>query len=136
MQARALVEQGRLQRNGGDLAEAERSYTRAAELWRGVDAAKYAHALRHVADIARENGRLDVAEAGIAEVVALYRVQPPAGLNGLLEMGNALRVYALITEQQGNREHARKLWEEVAPLYRAVGVKESIEEAEAHLTQL
>ena len=136
MRARALVEQGAMQRQGGNLAAARGSYARAAEIWRGVDAAKYAHALRHVADVARQEGQLETAETAIAEVVGMYRERAPGGPQAGLEMANALRVLALVKQQMGSKAAARALWQETLPLYRAAGVKAGVEEAEKRLLEL
>jgi hypothetical protein len=87
-----------------------------------------AHALRHVADLARELGEVVEAHRSASEAVAIYR---PLGEPHAPDLANALRVLALA--QEAKLEDATETWREARDLYRACGIDAGVAECDAHL---
>ncbi len=132
--AQELIDTGYAARREGDLSHALEVYTAGAEQLRTMEQPiRLAHALRHVADIQRELGLRDEAEANYAEALAIYRGQPAASK---LDLANTLRGYALLMESLGDTGNARDMWSEAGELYRAVEVQSGVDEAERQLTLL
>jgi len=92
------------------------------------DALGRAHALRHVADLARELGDVDEARSAAAEAVEIYR---PLGEPHRLDLANALRMFALA--QDAKSEDATETWREARDLYRSCGIAAGVIECDAHL---
>lgn len=132
--AAEAMSRARVARNAGDLARARAEYAAAAEAHReGSDLLGYALAIRHVADILREEERLAEARPLYEETLELYRsnLKTP-----LLDMANALRPHALLLEAEGDREGARKSWEEAKVLYGALRIEAGVQECAMHLAGL
>ena len=72
---------------------------------RHARALRYAHAVRHVADIDREAGSKEKAETGYADAMAVYRGEPGASK---LDVANALRGYALLRQERGGRDQRER----------------------------
>jgi tetratricopeptide (TPR) repeat protein len=103
-------------------------------LYRGLDSPLVlAHTVRHVADILHNQVQFDLATPHYEEALAIYRAHsetPP------LDLGNALRGYALTLEETGKPDVARELWMEAKALYSQVGVAAGIAEADARIARL
>ena len=129
--AEALIEEGRAARNAGKLDLALERYRGGAEtLRRMVQLQRLAHTVRHVADIERQMGSLDAAEADYFEALAIYRDD---ARTGQLDLANTLRGYALLREQCGDLESAREMWREAKKLYAECGVEAGVDEANRRL---
>lgn len=83
---------------------------------------KTAHTLRHAADIYRERSTRDESERLYVEALEIYRDHPGTPP---LDLGNAIRGYALLKEDTGDRAQALALWREVNDLYELAGIAES-----------
>jgi len=128
------VSQGRQARNDKNFPEARAHYAEAATIYRNQnDSLAYAHTLRHIADIYRQESKLAEAKPLYEESLELYRSNLDTKL---LDLANTVRPYALLNEEQGDCELARKLWEEARNLYGSLRVDAGVSECEAHLVQL
>lgn len=91
-----------------------------------------AHTIRHLADLYRHLGNTDEAARCGTEGLDLYRrfadAAPP------LDLANAVRSMALISEMTGDRDDARALWEEAKTLYGRCGVASGVAESDEQLT--
>lgn len=84
-------------------------------------------------DILWEEGRLDLAEPCYHEALQIYRAgrrTPP------LDLANAIRGLAILKEDTGVTEEAKRLWAEARSLYAAVDIKEGVAESSARLARL
>jgi len=129
----AAMLRGRQARHEGDLAFAEQSYAEAVKIAEeaGEDLLK-AKALRHVSELNRDLGRVELAQTAGVEAVTIYRAKaesPP------LDFANALRVTALAYQSAGKGPDARAAWSEARLLYADVGVSAGVAECDAHLNQ-
>jgi tetratricopeptide (TPR) repeat protein len=116
-----------VERNLRELDSAEEHYRASAEIYRGLDMPlKTAHTLRHAADIQRERGTRNEPERLYAEALEIYRSHPETPP---LDLGNAIRGYALLKEDTGDRVQALALWREVKDLYELVGIDAGIAES-------
>jgi tetratricopeptide (TPR) repeat protein len=113
---------------------AEAHYRKAAELFRALgEPLRTAHNMRHVADILRHQGRTAEADDLYCESIAIYRNSedtPP------LDLGNALRGYALLKEDTGSRREALELWQQVHPIYLQVGIDAGVAESQRRIDYL
>jgi hypothetical protein len=120
-------------RRQGRLSDAKALYEEAAESFlREQQPARWAHALRHAAELAVRTGD---AVDGLREaqaVIAHYRSSPPH----TLEMANAMRVLALAEAAAGERDNACVHWSEARALYVDVGVVDGIVEADRRVAAL
>ena len=118
----------------GELEEAAERYGEAIAALRALDDVedrlRLAHTVRHLGDVTREQRRMEMAVACYNEAIGIYRADH-ATLP--LDLGNALRGYALLREELGDHAAARLVWEEVLKLYTEVGVQAGIDEAETRL---
>jgi len=132
--ATEAVSQGRRARNDRNFPEARAHYAEAAKSYRNEnDSLAYAHTIRHIADIYRQESNFAEAKPLYEESLELYRSNLDTKL---LDLANTVRPYALLNEEQGNSDLARKLWEEAKNLYGSLRVDAGISECEAHLVQL
>ena len=116
-----------VERNLRDLESAERHYRKAGDLYRRLDnLLKTAHTMRHAADILREQGKRDESELLYTEALEIYRNHletPP------LDLANAIRGFALLHEDQEDREQAVCLWQEAGKLYEMTGIEAGVAES-------
>jgi len=127
----ALEGVGQIERDSGRLETACARYLEAIEVCRDAnDPLRLAHALRHVADIDLERGENEAAARSASEAVEIYRQHPEVSS---LELANALRVWALAQETEGNSVGAASVWLEARRLYEAEGIDEGVRECEAQL---
>lgn len=132
--ARALTGLGQIERDLGRLEAALEDYSEAVWLYR--DTGKplvLAHTIRHVGDILRNQNQLAQAASHYEEALGIYRAHPETPP---LDLGNALRGYALLQAGLGEMGAAKDLWLEARALYGEVGVQAGIDEADAQLARL
>ena len=128
--AAEIVELGRKARNAGNIADALKFYNAAVEAFESEgDPVKAEHSRRHSADLQLELGQIDEARESIGKVIAYYR----ANGTGTLEMGNTLRIAALVEAAAGDTETARGFWVETLARYEEVGVQAGIDEVRRRL---
>lgn len=128
---RALAQ---LERDEGHLEAAADRYRAAVSVCRrGASDNMLAHTLRHLADVYRSLGWLDEAEPAYLEALAFYRAHKGASR---LDLANAVRPYALLTQRLGRDAEARHLWREARALYAEAEVAEGVAEADKHLQEL
>lgn len=132
--ARSLTGLGQIERDLGNFKNALAHYEEAVALYRNLDnPQRLAHTIRHVADIQIDAGSLGEAEPNYDEALAIYRTDdrtPP------LDLANALRGFALLQERKGEREAAKRVWEEARDLYAAVNVEAGVEESSQRIAAL
>ena len=92
-----------------------------------------AHALRHRADILSHLKRFDEAEQYYHEAIEIYRKQTNTHPG---QLANALRGYALLSEQIQQLKRAVTTWKEIKSLYEACQVPEGVLEANHKINQL
>lgn len=125
---------GRRARDQGHFAAARQRYAEAAAAYREQnDTLAYAHTIRHIADIYRQESNFIAAKPLYEEALELYRSNVATKL---LDLANTVRPYALLNEELGNFPLAKTLWEEARCLYTSVRVDAGISECEDHLAQL
>ncbi len=134
LRAKLYEELAYSERSLRELDAAREHYLRSSEIYRSLEnALKTAHTMRHAADILREQGQLEQAESLYGEAIEIYRQQketPP------LDLGNAIRGYALLKEETGERVQALKLWREARELYELVGIDAGIVESGKRIKSL
>jgi len=130
----SFLSSARQARAAGRVADAQHDYERAAELARTVgNNQALAHALRHISDIDRENGRPVEAFAAGRNAVEIYRAL--AG-TPRLDLANALRLTGLAAQAPGEIDEAFSIWREARLLYVQAGVQAGVEECEIHLSRI
>jgi tetratricopeptide (TPR) repeat protein len=132
--ATEAISDGRQARNEGNFPIAREHYAKAAKIYREQnDLLAYAHTIRHIADIYRQERNSSKAKPLYEEALELYR----SNLNTkLLDLANTVRPYALLNEAQGNLGLARKLWEEARILYGSLRLVAGVSECDTHISQL
>jgi tetratricopeptide (TPR) repeat protein len=131
---RALKGLGQIHRDGGDRAKALELYREATTVCREIDdPLLLAHTVRHVADILQDEGRVEEAAPLYEEALAIYRAEPET-ID--MDLANALRPYAILTESFGEKGTAIALWTETRQLYEKAGILPGVHEADAHLETL
>jgi tetratricopeptide (TPR) repeat protein len=134
MTAADLIEQGRAQRNAGNLASAAGSYRHAVELLRAANQPlRLAHTIRHVGDILQDAAKLTEAEPCYEEALSIYRPHPDTRP---LDLANAIAGHARLAEKLNRRQHAILLWKDAYDLYTSCGIEAGIEEAGSRLGDL
>jgi tetratricopeptide (TPR) repeat protein len=124
--ANELVERAKEAHKQRLTGEALVLYAQAAEASRREgELMRWAHSLRHAAELALQMGEVDDARRDIGAVVSFYKVRDVADL----EMANALRVAGLAGQAAGDFEGATASWKQALGLYERVGVAEGVAEA-------
>ncbi len=132
--ARAYTELGRVERDLRETNSALHHYEEAAVVYRRIDEPlRLAHTERHVGDILREDGQLQLAGPRYREALEIYRAHPETTP---LDLGNTIRGFALLQGEIGEREEAVTLWREARELYAAVSVQAGIDECDAQIARL
>jgi tetratricopeptide (TPR) repeat protein len=132
--ARALTALGLIERDQGQNDASLRHYEEAVTIYRAAgDPFKLAHTIRHIADILRATGRVELAEPRYDEALALYRSRPETPP---LDLANAIRGLGLLKSDSKMNEAARALWEEARELYAAVNVEAGVVESNRRLAML
>jgi tetratricopeptide (TPR) repeat protein len=131
---KALKALGQIERDLGNREAALPLYEEAVALCRkDDDLLALAHTVRHVGDIDREAGRADVAEPCYLEALAIYRGHAQTEP---LDLANAIRPLAILRDEAGAVEEAKRLWTEARDLYAAVKVAPGVAECSARLARL
>jgi tetratricopeptide (TPR) repeat protein len=126
----ALKGLGQIERDLGHGDTARPLYEEAVAICRGLDDPLIlAHTVRHLGDIHQDAGRAEMAAPCYHEALELYRGNeqtPPADLANT----------AILTDDGGRVEEAKRLWEEARDLYAAANVPEGVAESSARLARL
>src|ERR1043166_5916988 len=112
---RALKGLGQIERDANNGAAALALYEEAVALCREEgDALMLSHTVRHVGEIHREGRRDDLAEPFYNEALSIYRRDSQTLP---LDLANTIRPLALLKENAGEVEEAKRLWAEARDLY-------------------
>ncbi len=132
--AATAISQGRQARDSGNFRTARAHYGEAARIYNDQnDTLAYAHTIRHIADIFRQEFNLGEAKPLYEQALELYRND----LNTkLLDLANTVRPYALLNEEQGNFSLAKVLWQEARNLYGSLRIEAGVSECDGHISQL
>src|SRR5438309_6681598 len=131
---RALKGLGQIERDLDNGAAALTLYEEAAALCRKEgDALMLAHTVRHVGDIHQEGGRDDLAEPCYIEALSIYRRD---NQTLPLDLANTIRPFALLKENAGEVEEAKRLWAEARDLYAIANVAPGVAESSRRLVRL
>ena len=131
---RALKGLGQIERDLGHGDTARPLYEEAVAICHKLDdPLALAHTVRHLGDIYLDAGRREMAEPCYNEALAIYRgdERTPS-----LDLANAIRPLAILKDDAGSVEEARRLWEEARSLYAAANVRAGVEESSARLARL
>ena len=132
--AQALKKLAQIKRDLGRGDAARALYEQAVAIYRQEGGGpELAHTMRHLGDVHRHAGNAELAEDCYLEALALYRSQkatPP------LDLANAIRPLAILKDDAGKVEEARRLWEEARELYASVNVEAGVAESSARLARL
>ena len=132
--AAEAIAKGYQARKEGNLSLALKHYAEGAGLLREHnDFFAYAHAIRHVADIYRQQTKFLEAKALYEEALEIYRSSLDTKL---LDLANTVRPYVLLNEELGNLESAGELWSEARNLYASLRIHEGVAECGAHADRL
>ena len=132
--AQALTGLGQLERDLGNYEAAIEHYRQAEDIYRRLPfPLKLAHTIRHSGDILQTMGNPGVARLAYVEVLKIYRAHPETQR---LDLGNALRGYALLMAGLGESEDALELWIEARELYLQVGVQAGVDEGDRWIAKL
>ena len=94
---------------------------------------RFAHAIRHLADILRHVGSAAEAAHYYEEALKVYRQHSESRP---LDLANTLRGFALLKGGIGESEGANSLWQEARSLYESVHVQAGVEESEREIARL
>lgn len=130
----ALKGLGQIERDLNNDEAALELYEQALVLCRDADdPLLLAHTVRHVGDIHQDIKRDDLAAPCYAEALAIYRGEPETTP---LDLANAVRPFALLKENAGEKEEAKRLWAEARDLYAASNIQQGVAECSRHLQRL
>ena len=129
--AHDLNEAARDARRRGCNSEALNLYHTLAELQRAGGASLgEAHALRHIADIQLDSGRLDDARRNYERALDIYK---RVGDAHSLDMANARRGYAILLDELDDPDGAVREWRAARNVYSACGIEDGVRECDQHL---
>jgi tetratricopeptide (TPR) repeat protein len=132
--AKALAGAGQIERDLQNGAAALQCYQQAAAIYRDLaDDPRFAHTIRHVGDILLEQGAIEEARPCYEEALGIYRQQ---ATTSPLDLANAMRGFALLREQAGEREQAKALWQEARIVYEYAGVQPGVQESDVRIARL
>ena len=132
--AHVLRELGELARDRQDLQDAQARYDESVALLRASnDRLKLAHTIRHLGDVHAERQHWPEAERCFVEALEFYRSHPSPGA---LDLANAIRSYAALKTETGQREQAQALWAEAGKLYESEGIAAGVRECQRRVDQL
>jgi tetratricopeptide (TPR) repeat protein len=130
--AEALCGLGQADRDIGNLEAARLHYAGAAVLYREIGPpARLAYAIRHEADLLREESRPAEAEPLYLEAESIYRQQ---GEEAALDLANTLRGLASVNESLAKPDASRPLWQEARQLYARCNVEAGVAECDRRLS--
>ncbi len=129
----ALKGLGQIERDLGHGDAARPLYEEAVAICRKLDEPlALAHTVRHLGDTHRDEGRAGMAETCYLEAIELYRGHEQTSL---LDLANAIRPLAILMDDAGRVEEARRLWEEARDLYTTTNAREGVAECSARLVR-
>ena len=132
--AQALKSLAQIKRDSGHADAARLLYEEAVAIYREERGPlDLAHTIRHLGDVHRHEGHAKLAEDCYLEALALYRDRQETPS---LDLANAIRPLALLKDDAGEVEEARRLWEEARELYAGVNVEAGVAESSARLARL
>lgn len=132
--ARALVGLGKAERDLKNNAQAVLHYREAASIYRNLpDPLRFAHTIRHVGDILRNQGSVEQARPCYEEALTIYRAHSETPT---LDLANAIRGFALLLGETKETEQAVSLWREARTLYDAVNVHAGVQESDDQIKKL
>src|SRR2546428_14036791 len=98
----------------GNWAYVLKSKLAVASARRGEDSLRLAHSVRHLGDAYYYAGRWALAEPCYVEALSIYRED---NKTLPLDLANAVRSLAVLKDDTGASDEARRLWQEVHNLY-------------------
>jgi hypothetical protein len=126
-----LMQRAKDERRAGDVAAAEASYAEAASLAQTQELPHLrAHALRHVAELAVEQGAGQRALDAAEEAVAIYASDPGTHR---LNVANAHRGRALAFAALGRDADSAEDWRAARDTYEALGIDAGVAECDRRL---
>jgi tetratricopeptide (TPR) repeat protein len=132
--AKSLTGLGQIERDLKNNAQALQRYREAASIYRSLpDQLRFAHTIRHVADILRNEGSIEQARPCYEVALRIYREHTETSP---LDLANAIRGFALLRADAGETEQAKGLWQEARSLYRAADVEPGVQESDAQIERL
>ena len=132
--AQALSGLGQIERDLGKIQPCSQALQRCRCLRRAQDdPLLLAHAIRHIADILRDQRQFAKAAPCYEEALDLYRKHEPTPP---LDLANAIRGYALLKADIGDPEEATFLWHEAMALYAEAGVQAGVTESQSQIAFL
>ncbi|MEA2695112.1 MAG: hypothetical protein QOJ16_4499 [Acidobacteriota bacterium] len=132
--AQVLRDLGELERRLPDADAARQHYEEAVAIFRELDEPlQLAHTVRHLGDVHYESGRVRLAEPCYHEALELYRDHEHTRS---LDLANAIRSLAVLKDDAGEPEEARRLWQEAHDIYVAFDVPAGVAESAARLARL
>jgi tetratricopeptide (TPR) repeat protein len=132
--ASALTGLGQIERDLDHELVAVQHYREAAHILKaGPHRLRFAHTVRHLADLLREGGSAVESAVCYEEALRVCREHPETPP---LDLANALRGFALLTGGVGDNQEANLLWQEARSLYELVNVQAGVQESERHMARL
>lgn len=125
---------GHMERDQQALHKALLMYNKALGEFRKIsDDLKVTHTVRHIADLQQALGQNHIAEENYQMVLTNYR-KNEATTN--LDLANALRGFALLQEDLGNKSEAKDAWTEARSMYLSANIQAGVAECDGHLVKL
>lgn len=132
--AEGLTGLGQIERDLNHLDKALEAYSEARVIYRGGNhTLTLAHTIRHLGDIHTEHGDLAAAEPCFVEALSIYRNHPETKP---LDLANALRGYAVLKQNTGQKAESKLLWEEARELYCALNIETGVSESSRRIAAL
>jgi tetratricopeptide (TPR) repeat protein len=129
-----LLRNGHQARREHRLDDALKLYQSAATIYRERnEPLALAHTVRHVGDIQTERGDLAAAEPCFVEALSIYRSHPETKP---LDLANAIRGYAVLKQNTGQKAESKLLWQEARELYRALNIEAGVAESTRRIDAL
>jgi tetratricopeptide (TPR) repeat protein len=132
--AEALCGLGQAERDIGNLGASAHHYGGAATLYREIGPPeRLAYALRHQADVLREEFKPADAEPLYLEAEAIYRQE---GEDATLDLANTLRGLALVNQALARPDASRSRWTEARTLYAQNKIDAGVAECDKQLSSV
>lgn len=132
--AASLTGLGQAERDMKNNGVALQCYREAVEVLRsGTDRLRFAHTVRHLADILRHEKAYKEANSLYEEALEIYRKE---NATTPLDLANTIRGFAMLKEATGETEEARSLWQEAHGLYESARVDAGVRESESRIAKL